>query len=70
MVLFFLCPRMGSIPQGAMDGGAVMPKDGQYSARSHGWRCGYAQGWAVFRKEPWMAVRLCPRMGGQIFALL
>ena len=24
----------------------------------------YAQGWAVYRKEPRMAVRVCPGMGG------
>jgi hypothetical protein len=47
---------MGGIPQGAMEGGAVMPMDGRYSARSHGMRCGYAHGWAVLRKEPWKAV--------------
>ncbi|PCJ89293.1 MAG: hypothetical protein COA54_00745 [Thiotrichaceae bacterium] len=46
-----------------------MPKDGRYSARSHGRRCGYAQGWAVFRKEPWKAVRLYPRMDGMAQAI-
>ena len=38
-----LCPWMDSIPQGARDGGAVMSMDGQYSARSQGWRCGYVE---------------------------
>jgi len=42
---------MGGIPQGAMEGGAVMPKDGRYSARSHGRRCGYTQGWTVWHKQ-------------------
>jgi len=55
---------MGGIPQGAREGDAVMPRDGRYSARSQGRRCGYAQGWAVFRKEPGKAVRICPGMGG------
>ena len=44
---------MGGISQGAMDGGVIMPRDGQYSARR---QCGYAQGWAIFHKEPGMAV--------------
>jgi hypothetical protein len=29
-----------------------MSRDGRYSARSQGRRCGYVQGWTVFRKEP------------------
>ena len=44
--------------------GTIMSMDGRYIARSHGWRCEYVHGWTVFRKEPWMAVRLCPRMDG------
>jgi len=42
--------------------GFFMSKDGRYSARRHGCRCGYVQGWTVFRKEAWMPVWLCPRM--------
>jgi len=35
---------MDSIPQRAREGGAVMPREGRYSAKSQGRRCGYVQG--------------------------
>ena len=34
-----LCPWMNGMPQGAMEGDAVMPMDGRYDAKSQGWRC-------------------------------
>jgi len=36
--------------------GFFMSMDGRYSAKRHGCRCGYVQGWAVCSKEPRMAV--------------
>jgi len=51
---------MDGMPQRARDGGAAMSMDGRYAAKSQGWRCGYVHGWTVCRKEPGMAVRLCP----------
>jgi len=42
---------MGGIPQGARDGGAVMPTDRRYSARSPGRWCGYAHGKTVCSKK-------------------
>ncbi len=38
-----ICPWMGGITQGAMDGGAYMPMDGRYNAMNHGCRCVYVQ---------------------------
>ncbi len=46
--------------QGAMDGGAIcaMPAKSALPPSLV----------VVYRKEPWKAVRICPRMGGQVFA--
>jgi len=41
-----ICPWMGGISQRARDGDANMSKNGRYLAKSQGWRCAYAQGWA------------------------
>ncbi|PCJ86646.1 MAG: hypothetical protein COA54_07985 [Thiotrichaceae bacterium] len=55
---------MGGISQRAREGGANMPRDGRYIAKSQGRRCEYAQGWTVCHKEPGMAMWLCPGMDG------
>jgi len=47
--------------QGAMEGGAAMPMDGRYDARSNGRRCGDAHGCAVCLGRMGVQERLCSR---------
>ncbi len=39
-----ICPWMGGMSQRAREGGANMPMDGRYIAKSQGRRCEYAHG--------------------------
>jgi len=59
---------MSGIPQGAMEGGAVMSRDGRqiFAPAKSAFPPSMA---VVLRKEPWKAVRLCPGMDGRFLLL-